>query len=1369
MRRVIPFIILLLWFNSVNSLEIAINDTHFNKLTVEQGLANRVVRAIVQDNQGYIWLGTPRGLSRFDGYKVKTFKLSSDDLDSLDKNNIQSLHVDKYNRLWVGTWDSGLNQFQNDKLIRYSTNLTDDHNNYKPLKDVFSLDSTQQYLLIASEQGVSKLDLDTNKIEKLNLNNNGEPYEDDIYNIAVLSEDSAFIAGLDMIGELNLNTGAISNINSLFPLDDRIFKALHKDQKGNIWIGTHKGLYLYKRQLKTLKKFEHPLFNTRIFGITSDTNGVYVGTFGNGVIRIDQNSNFTVFNKQQGNDSSLSDSVGFSLFIDKSNTLWIGTFNGGLNYINTQNLSLQKISPISSGFECLTNQTIYSLYGSSNQLLYIGSEAGLFKIGKDSCIHYKTLLPTDKRIRIAVIKEILEHIWIGTNHGLFTIDNKSNRLINVDEVISKSPINDIIKYGDAGLLIATSNGLLMFDTNNKIQKSVSTTAIGESVNIHQITKLNSQTYLLSTDKGLWSLNNQLDVSLFSDSLEISHKVVNTIKVTDAVFVGLEQSNTLYQFNLSGKLINQFEFEVPKDTLLDIMSIIHDGDFIWVSTDHGLFSVNIKNQEQKHFSVQDGLQSSSFIRNSSYRAPDGKLYFGGRNGFNAFYPEDIKDNLVPPKVVLTELRRFNKVVEPNMSAEDSEAMDGFSIDTPIEYLEELELGHRDYVMSLEFAGLHYADPMRNTYQYKLEGLHEDWIDTDASNRVATFTNLAPGNYVFRVRAANKDGVWSLPEDDVALNIRVNPAPWLSWWAYTLYTLFMVGAILWFIRYRTQAAVKRSQELELEVAARTKEIHTQKEVIEGLLERKNELFANISHEFRTPLTLILGPLEKELKALDSPKNPKHLTMIQRNAKRLLGMVEQILKLTELKKEETLLKLPHAVNPALEAIVESFKPLAESKQIGLSLTLDEPCNVLASNDALEVMLGNLLSNAIKYTPEGGKASLTSKRFEDKIQFSVTDTGVGMTPAQQQDIFERFVRLDKTSDIAGTGIGLSIVKELVTSHHGIIQVSSQEGQGSTFTLTLPTTEQAATNDSVTLQSISHLVSTEPQEHQQTVSHGGEQGSLNQDQDTVLVIEDNPDMRDYIAEVLSAEYHCLTADRGQAGLDIAIEQVPDLIICDVMMPGLNGYEVARQLRDDERTSHIPIVLLTAKGDKHSRIQGWNENIDDYMTKPFDEQELQARISNILSVRNILRRKAGQELIQNAEHTQPLANASLNNNPELPESSQQAQPEAQPERTLNKKEQAFVDKLMTVITNNYSNPDFQRKDMAALMFISERQLQRKIKSLIDQNPNDILREYRLNQAAKLLKEGEQVTTVALECGYHSISSFSKVFKAHFETPPKKYS
>ena len=1342
----------------------------FGGFSTESGLAGQLVRDIAQDQQGFIWFATAYGLSRYDGYSFKNFYHEESNENSLSSNNLWKLHVDHQGTLWIIT-ERGLDKYTGSGFVRHSiqnsrlgSGLSSDSGSDSGSvlrAGINGITSTTDGLWVGTDSGVVYFTYNDNAV---NGHSVSFLYGQKTQDLISTSSDEIIVANRNGLyrmrsGDSKFKRWEFSSAESLNDI-----RKLYLDQKNNLWAASQDSLYEVKVNQNTYQKKYENISKNVVESIVFDQENTWIGTRRNGLYKIDLHGNDENYQYESQLRHSISDNVIAALFIDSERTLWVGTFNSGVNYQNKNVGSFGLYQSGSGSLSCLTSQSVnYLKQANSNEWL-VGTNTGIYRIKPGAFCKKINFFQTTEAEASPIVYSAYEMlgdlILIGHSKGLTLYDIRNDTAKKIfPEHINRSVY--FIKPYKNDLLLGTHFNIYRYDTKNETLQIFDTpkSSNNQSIGASQVNFLGDK-MLFSTVAGLLVFDSDNNFIPFASGghRALSSPVSTMVVDEKYLWIGNDNDHHLFQFNYEGQLIDKYPLSTTASNIRPL-SLQSAEKHLWISSTHGLFRLNKETKALKQYLEVDGLQSNVFIRNSSSRSSDGKLFFGGKNGFNAFYPSDIKENITPPRVVLTELRRFNKPVKHRSQSHFS---GDFSISQPIERLKTLELSYRDYVMSIEFAGLHSTDPKRNRYAYKLENLHQNWIYTDASNRVATFTNLDSGHYVFRVRAANKDDKWSLVENEVSLDIVVHPAPWLTWWAYTLYLLFIMAGVLFFIRVRTRSAVRRANELSLEVHERTKEIQTKKRLIESLLERKNEQFANISHEFRTPLTLILGPLEKELEALDNPKNPKHLKMIERNAIRLLGMVEQILKLTELKKDEQVKKFSYSLNPLLVAIIETFQPLAESKRITLSVDLDTCCNILAADDAIEVMVGNLISNAIKYSLQGGCVCVKTKRLDEQVHILVSDSGVGMSESQQKVVFERFVRLDQTSDIAGTGIGLSIVNELVHSHGGRIDIESCKGKGSCFTLFLPTTQMTATNRKVTLQSISHLTYQEDFKiHSIEENNTREkEKEISSAKDSLLIIEDNTDMQEYLNSILSGQYICFSALRGEAGIETAVAQIPDLIICDVMMPGINGYEVTRRLRDDERTSHIPIILLTAKGDKKSRIQGWDENIDGYMTKPFDEQELLVRIRNILSIRNILRQKAFQQFFSesgNAAHSsisQDGDSFEVKNGLEIKNSG------------LNEKEQAFVDKLMQVIEDNYSEASFQRVHLASQMAVSERQLHRKVQALLNQNPIEMLREYRLKIAIEKLKKGLQVGLVSEQCGFSSPSYFSQCFKARFGSSPK---
>ncbi len=1352
MRKFPVYIILLFLLFCLSFALQAAN--RFNSFSTEDGLAGQLVRDITQDAQGFMWFATAYGLSRYDGYSFKNFYHNELRQDSLSSNDLWLLHIDARGVMWVVS-EKGLDEYVEGRFVRHSFERSSSNgNSVISHRNINTITSDAVGLWIGTDDGIVHYSYD-NKLRKSYL----EGVETKVL-IRLSSGDivAATDAGLYQ-KQSTQHSFKIWDFGS--QINPKNIEKLHIDPHRKVWAATKNSLMIIDIENNRYQKVYPEISKHIVQSIASNTENIWLGTIRNGLYKVLPDGSYKNFKYEAQLNESIGDNVIASLWLDRNSTLWIGTFGSGVNYrdINTELFGLHQSK--GSHLSCLKGRSINLINKQSEGEYMLGTDGGAYYINleKDSCEPIELNSDTKKNSNTFAVysgyRRNNEEFYFGHSGGLTLYNPVTQQTKKLFSEQVKSSVY-FIKPFKQSLLLGTYFRIYSYDTEtNKLNALSSEIDQSEGpVGASWADLLDEERLIFASVAGLLVTNSDETLVRFSPN---GHKALNSsisalLVDGEYIWVGNDNDHHIFQFNKAGQLIEKYSLS-EKISNVRPVSIVASGDKLWIGSTQGLFQLDKKRKALRKFTRSDGLQSDIFNRNSAFHSFDERLLIGGKEGFNEFHPKNLDITTNPPKVVLTELRHFNKPV--SVRSGDSMQTE-FTIEKPIELLESLTLSHKDYVFSLKFAALHYSDSTRNHYAYKLEGLHQDWLFTDSLNRVASFTNLSVGDYTFRVRATNKDGVWSPTENEATLKIKVLPAPWLSWWAFTIYGVSAICLLLLFIHLRIRSAVNRADKLEIEVQERTKEIQVKKNVIETLLEQKNAQFANISHEFRTPLTLILGPLERELQTIDRPKDPKLLKMIKRNASRLLGMVEQILKLTELKQEQQVKKVPHALNRVVEATAESFQFLAEKKDLELSVKLDRDCNVLAANDALIIMLGNLISNAIKYTPSGGVVKVSSQLHGEQVALTISDSGVGMTQSQQKEVFDRFVRLDGASDTTGTGIGLSIVSELVRSHDGRISIESQKGKGSKFTIGLPTTKETiSTSQQPLLGSISHLTQIEDLQLTNSESPWSDadvsQVQIKDARDVVLIIEDNSDMQQYIRSVLAQKYACICAFNGNKGIEAAIEQVPDLIVCDVMMPGISGYEVARQLRQDERTSHIPIILLTAKGDKKSRIQGWNENIDDYMTKPFDERELLIRIGNIISVRNIIRHKAYQEFIHQPEALNKVLNAEVGR--------------SVVDSGLTQKEQVFIEKLMNTIKNNYSDPSFQRVHLASKMAVSERQLHRKVHALLNQHPIEILREFRLKEAIKMLKKGEPVGLVSEQCGFSSPSYFSQCFKARFGKKP----
>ncbi|MFQ5797448.1 MAG: ATP-binding protein, partial [Bacteroidota bacterium] len=775
---------------------------------------------------------------------------------------------------------------------------------------------------------------------------------------------------------------------------------------------------------------------------------------------------------------------------------------------------------------------------------------------------------------------------------------------------------------------------------------------------------------------------------------------------------------------------------------------------------------------KNYYVQDGLQSNEFNLGAYHKSRSGEMFFGGINGFNSFYPDSIKDNPHIPPLVITGFQIFNESVKISPQGETP-------LQKHISVTDEIVLSHKDNVFSFEFAALDYNAPEKNQNAYMMEGFDEDWIYS-GTRRFATYTNLDPGEYVFRVRGSNNDGIWN--EEGTSVRIIITPPWWQTWWAYTVYVILIV-AVLYGIRRFEVNRERLAHDLKLQ--------RFEAEKLREFDQMKSRFFANISHEFRTPLTLILGPLKK-LTSGDSQGDAKEqFRMMLRNGQRLLRLINQLLDFSKLEAGRMSLQArPENIVRLLKSIVSQFASLAERERITLRFVAPhQMITVYLDRDKLEKIMYNLLSNAVKFTPKGGKVSVSVDRSpltkvtkggkEGEVEFveiTVADTGIGIPPDCIDKIFDRFYQVDSThrrepapldksspteralfdkaypTGQEGTGIGLALTKELVELHSGEIHVCSQPGRGSTFIVRLPlgkeqlkkaeiaaeTPEAEVVKDSVDYD----LIPIEEYETPDAESyHTKEEETPSDDRaPIVLVVEDSHDMRGFIREILGKAYRVREAGDGVEGFERAVEIIPDLIISDVMMPRMDGFELCHKLKTDERTSHIPVILLTARASGESKVKGLETGADDYLTKPFDARELQIRVKNLIEERRKLRERFSREVT-----LQPRDIA------------------------VSSMDEQFLKRVMDVIEQRMSDPDFSTDTFTKKVGMSRMQLHRKLRALTDHSTGEFIRTMRLKRAAQLLKQHSgTVSEIAYEVGFNNLSYFARCFRDLFGQLPSDY-
>jgi signal transduction histidine kinase/DNA-binding response OmpR family regulator len=806
--------------------------------------------------------------------------------------------------------------------------------------------------------------------------------------------------------------------------------------------------------------------------------------------------------------------------------------------------------------------------------------------------------------------------------------------------------------------------------------------------------------------------------------------------------------------------------LPNDVINGILEDMQGN--LWLSTNNGLSKFDPETTSFRNYDVNDGLQSNQFNHGAYCRNTNGEMFFGGTNGFNAFHPDSIKDNPYIPNIVITDFQIFNESVVIN-NIDVPESKNEYSLPKHISTLEEIELTYKENAFSFEFAALDYRSPQKNRYAYMMEGFENDWNYTNSKRRFVTYTNLDPGSYVFKVKGTNNDQIWN--EEGTSIKIIITPPWWKTTWAYSAYVLLFF-LTLYSLRKYDMKRQRLKHDLELE--------HIHAEKLEELNRIKSRFFANISHEFRTPLTLITGPVKQMLLGEFRGNLKEQYRMILRNGHRLLRLVNQLLDFSRL--ESGGMKLQVAlinVIKYIKGLVLSFSSLAERNKITLKFDSEvESIMGYFDRDKLEKIISNLLSNAFKFTPKQGKIEVrirVHKAFSDKINntfltdhnvslqqspfkilnsdfvnITISNTGPGIPQDQMNKIFDRFYQVDDsvTRRQEGSGIGLALTKELVEIHHGKIDLQcSRTGQSTltTFTVSLPLTKDHFKPEEIIQESIlENTKELKAEEIDKVIVEREESGEtlLTQKKSapTLLIVEDNPDVTSYIRSFMEKDYRIVDASNGEVGFKKAIDKVPDLIISDVMMPEKDGFELCQKLKSDQRTSHIPVILLTAKADMDSKIEGLEYGADDYIAKPFEDKELQIRSNNLIEQRRQLRDHFRKELVFNPAKI-----------------------------TVNSIDEQFLDKVNKHIEQHMDDMEYTVEKLSYDIGMSRQHLNRKLHSLTDHSARDFIRSMRLRRAAQLLqKRNDMITQIAYQVGFNNLSYFTKCFRKQFGQSPSQY-
>ena len=1381
----------------------------FKSISVDDGLSQSIIVKIIQDQKGFMWFATWDGLNRYDGYNFKIFKHNPKDSLTIAFDKINTLLLSKDNDIWIGGNNGSFSKYNSKSGTFENYNLS--HSINDDLNIIALADDENGVLWVGTTKGLFKFNIKTKEFSEFKYHNLKDPnanFVKDIY----LDNDGNILLGTQLYQtglfyldfKSNINYHFISkNISIHFPYTLSI-NQITKNKKGQILLGAPHGLYQFNlEKWKTNRindntgtfitndfdpfsiELNDKIEFASVFELNKNNEVLLGGFFYKGIRYYDRVTDKVKVLKYQETFKALAIS---SLFIDKSDNLWIGTNGGGIFKEEVAKQKFQKLSKGNRPAYPFKSSSIRAILEDSKKRLWIGGYDGLDILNPngENFRHIKFQgfdkgeAPKDPPVWFVYEDAFYgeDIFWIGTElSGLFRYNLKTDVFdeyylpfpqegvidIEPNRSIQSSFPSSMFRDKENQLWLTTHLGLEIFDEKEKIFKPIKipdSICRGNNKYLYKIaeSKINNDLlWIGSANCGLLLFDKKSEeikkIRLFekneSQEFEIN---VNTIYEDNSqnLFIGTNTGLIIIKSDPSLLVDSRMEIEKYFSTLNGlpnnvIKGVLEDSNgHIWISSNIGISELDIATSAIRNYDNYDGLQGSEFNRNAYFKSKEGQLYFGGRKGINIIDPNSIKINNNIPQIAFTAFKVLNKPYD---------IINERGIKMSISGAKSITLDHDQNIISFEFAALEYTEPNKNQYAYKLEGFNEDWINI-GNKREAIYTNLDPGNYVFRVKASNNDGIWN--EQGKSIKLIINPPWWKTTWAIFLWvSIFLFG-----IYYANQILSYR-----VKMKERVKFGEQQVVKLKELDQLKTNLFSNISHEFRTPLTLILNPLKSILPKIEKKEVKQEMDVVLRNANRLLQLVNQILDLSKL--EAGKMKKTTTVGDMIKVVkvmVYSFDSLADNLSIGFQKQYG--INTLITNfnkDHLEKIINNLLSNAFKYTPKGGKVKfsfevLTKKRdvyFSEKtdveqiasIRIVITDTGKGINEEDLPKIFERFYQADNSSirNYEGTGIGLSLVKELTELHGGIINVKSEIGWGTEVIVELPLDKLYSINkeeltsglEQIEAENVETATSLEkidkPTSQNSIVQHENEKH-------IILIVEDNEDLRSYICKIVKDKYQVLEASNGREGLEIAVNQVPDLIVSDVMMPEMDGFELSKKLKNDQRTSHIPIILLTALSSKENKLSGLKLGVDEYLAKPFDEEELIVRIENLIQIRSNL-----QEYYNSGNIAWT--------HPKLP-----------------RKESDFLIKSKFIVEENMENDQFSVEDLANEVGMSRVQFYRKIKAITNHSTNHFIRSIRLEKAKELLTDNNyNVTEVAYMVGFSSQSYFTKSFQRHFGISPSTLS
>ncbi|MCS3553807.1 MULTISPECIES: hybrid sensor histidine kinase/response regulator transcription factor [unclassified Sphingobacterium] len=1317
------------------------DERHFRNISVEKGLSQSTVFSITQDTVGFMWIGTKDGLNRYDGKRFTIYRSSNTNSKSIVSSYISYLYVDKSGQLWVGG-DRGISKynydtddFENYPLARTAgewsvSSIVEDENknlwasstggdififsktqkkfnsltidvSAYGIKRISFISSWQKTIVVGTEVGLFKIDAHKQKLDKIDIG-----ISKPVINCAYIDGDLLLI-GTEGSGLVTLHKSkGVTQIERHRPnknsIADNNVRTIYKDQLGNIWLGTFRGLSIYNPNTKIFQNYFHEV--SQPFALSQNSvrcifqdrqKGMWLGTYYGGVNYYHQKHiKFNLLSRKTGN-LSLNDEVVSIIKEDSDGNVWIGTNDRGLNFWNRKKNQISYYSASEGNAMGLNSNNIKSLVFSSNNDVLIGTHNGGLNVLNKATGMVKHYVHNDLDqqsiagdLVYSLLKDDKGRIWVGTYSGLDQFDPQKGTfkhilLDNARRRLRSDEITYLFQDSKKRIWIGTTSGVTQFYPDNLLFAFLPNSKLADDV-INCITEDKKGRIWIGTRRG---------ISLYDES--------------SRAFVTHDTRKDFFKGNIYGI--------VPDE----------EGN-LWISTNQGLIQFNPDKGTSHSYDEKDGLQSNQFNEYAFCRTSDGMLLFGGIKGISYFYPSWVKQEPIKLQLRFTGLEVFGK----NIVAHDQTNI----LDLPIDQTVEITLGPENKQFSIYFNSFNYLSANRTAYLYKLDGFDTQWQQSEDPK--VSYNNVPAGNYTLLVKAKGPNGEESSVKK---LEIRIQPLWYKSTWFYLL-LLCLVGGLAYLAYRIVSERIRTLQQLKME--------RLDKEKVRYINQVKMDFFTNVSHELRTPLTLLLGPLEEMVSRAGADKwlKKQHELMLV-NARRLYHLVDQLFEFKKTERGTRKLRVHKSdLVSFLKEIYESFSSLAEKN--GVQYVFKSEITTLSfffDKDAVERILFNLLSNAFKYTSSHHRIAVSFSVQDDFARIEVSDTGTGIAHDQLDKVFDRFYQIEGEEANLGSGVGLAFTKRLVELHHGRIYVESELGKGSRFFIELPISDQyyvdaEQKNDEHELVSI-------PENNELNVADSDGNADIIESKEKqlfkhtkILVVDDNEEILNYLKRFLEDSFDISTAADGQMALKYLETEQFDLVLSDVMMPELDGLHLCKRIKQNINTSHIPVILLTAKSETSQQLKGLEMGADDYITKPFSPALLKAKLFNLLKSRKRLK----EYYAENKEI--------------VPENI-----------AFNTLDEEFLKEAVAIIEKHLSNSDFSVEKFSREIGMSRSNLYLKFKAITGESATDFIKRIRFTKAVELMQSQRYtIAQIAYMCGFNSPSYFSTAFKQYYGYMPSEY-